>query len=203
MVGRSYSNTRWDVAVQHEKSTELRRFFAALSDETRLKIAAAIVDRSRAVGELATDLSVKDGVVAKHLSILVDAGLAVVETEDGAMRYRLDVDWLRSRRKFLLARDTEPLPTGAPGMPDADRVILSRFVDGERLMEIPTDNRKRLIVLAWLASQFDEGREYPEREVNEIIKRHHPDASALRRYLIDCRMMQRENGVYWRVPSES
>jgi hypothetical protein len=49
-----------------------------------------------------------------------------------------------------------------------------------------------------LAKQFEEGRRYPEREVNQIIKRHHPDCATLRRELIGARLMQREKGTYWR-----
>jgi hypothetical protein len=36
--------------------------------------------------------------------------------------------------------------------------------------------------------------------VNAIIKRYHPDTATLRRELIGNKLMQRENGVYWRVP---
>lgn len=40
---------------------------------------------------------------------------------------------------------------------------------------------------------------YTEREVNDIIGRHHPDFATLRRELIGARHMQRENVVYWRL----
>ena len=52
----------------------------------------------------------------------------------------------------------------------------------------------------WLVDFFDEGRKYVEQEVNEIIGQHHPDFSTLRRELIDQKLMQRERGVYWRIP---
>jgi hypothetical protein len=180
---------------------ELRKFFAALSDESRLKIAASIVDRPRTVGEIAADLSMKDAAVARHLAMLAGIGL-VIETQDGgSVRYQLDAGTLRSRRKDLLARERNPPPADNPGVPDGDRIILSRFLDGVRLKEIPSDRGKRMVVLSWLVNQFEEERRYREKEVNDIIKRHHPDSSALRRYMIDHRFMQRENGVYWRLPA--
>ena len=49
-------------------------------------------------------------------------------------------------------------------------------------------------------SQFDLGVTYAEANVNEIIKRHHPDCATLRRELIGYQMLQRENGLYWRKP---
>jgi len=35
--------------------------------------------------------------------------------------------------------------------------------------------------------------------VNAIIKRYHADTATLRRELIGNKLMQRENGIYWRV----
>jgi len=46
--------------------------------------------------------------------------------------------------------------------------------------------------------RFETGRRYPEKEVNAIISRHHPDFATLRRELIGARLMRRESGIYWR-----
>ncbi|MDB5097460.1 MAG: ArsR family transcriptional regulator, partial [Cyanobacteria bacterium RYN_339] len=68
----------------------------------------------------------------------------------------------------------------------------------ERLKEIPASRKKREVVLRWLADRFEIGPRYAEREVNEVIKRHHPDFATLRRELIGANLMQREAGEYWR-----
>jgi hypothetical protein len=74
-------------------------------------------------------------------------------------------------------------------------------VDPEgRLKTIPASRRKRWVVLKWLARQFDEGRDYPEAEVNAALQRRHWDSATLRRELIGHRMMGREAGVYRRLP---
>jgi hypothetical protein len=52
-----------------------------------------------------------------------------------------------------------------------------------------------------MVTQFEEGVRYSEAQVNETIKRYHPDSATLRRELIGNRLMQRENGIYWRVTS--
>jgi hypothetical protein len=51
--------------------------------------------------------------------------------------------------------------------------------------------------------KFDYGVQYPEKQVNEIIKRHHPDYALLRREMVDYGYMKREKGVYWRVHPET
>jgi hypothetical protein len=52
-----------------------------------------------------------------------------------------------------------------------------------------------------LAQNFEVGRSYPETEVNEILNRWHPDHAALRRQLVDARLLDRENSIYTRHPS--
>jgi dienelactone hydrolase len=81
--------------------------------------------------------------------------------------------------------------------------VLKDFFDGERLKEIPASRKKRSVILKWLANRFEYGVLYKEAQVNEIIQRHHEDASSLRRELISAKeqFMQRESGFYWRVPA--
>jgi hypothetical protein len=85
---------------------------------------------------------------------------------------------------------------------DYDARVLQSFVDpGGRLVTIPVQRKKRLAVLRWLVEDFQPGRRYPEREVNRILGRHHPDFAALRRYLVDEELMQRSRAIYWRTGS--
>lgn len=182
-----------------DPTTELLRFFAALSDEERLRIAGLLAGHEATVQEIATLLQMRPRAVARHLATLADAGL-VRSTQRGApSNWSLDIAALREQRKRLLARERAASPADEPGTPEWERSVLANFFDGELLAVIPANLKKRHVVLAWLVERFERDTRYPEREVNEIIKRHHPDSSALRRELIDHRYMQRENGVYWRV----
>lgn len=84
----------------------------------------------------------------------------------------------------------------------SDESVLENFVDGAgRLVRMPVQRKKRLVVLRWLAEDFQPGRLYPEAEVNRILGRRHPDFWMLRRYLVDEELMQRRRGVYWRAGS--
>jgi hypothetical protein len=83
---------------------------------------------------------------------------------------------------------------------ETDRVIRAFFRDG-RLVSIPARQGKRLVVLRVLREMcFPEDREYPEKEVNMRLALVHPDVAALRRYLVDSRLMARLNGIYRRLP---
>jgi hypothetical protein len=76
---------------------------------------------------------------------------------------------------------------------------LDRFLtpDG-RLHTVPSKHAKLLVVLDHLAQSFEPGKVYPERQVDEILQRFHPDHAALRRYLVDEQFLTREDGYYWR-----
>ncbi len=76
--------------------------------------------------------------------------------------------------------------------------VLTTFLKGDRLTKIPDTRKKRAVILRWLARQFEKDKQYPEREVNTIIKQYHPDCATLRRELIGAHLMRRERGIYWR-----
>jgi hypothetical protein len=87
--------------------------------------------------------------------------------------------------------------------------VLRRFIHNGRLLAMPAAHSKRLVVLDHLAGLFEPGRRYPEPEVNELLKRYHPDYALLRRSLVDDGFLDREDEpapsggrsvkVYWRT----
>lgn len=77
--------------------------------------------------------------------------------------------------------------------------ILETFFSGEELVEIPTNRRKRLVILERLSQDFEPGMRYSEAEVSRHLGRFNPDYAALRRYLVEENLMSRASGVYWRT----
>jgi hypothetical protein len=92
----------------------------------------------------------------------------------------------------------EPTDSAPPGWAkEADAKVLRAFFDGDRLVSIPVQRSKRLIVLRALAeSVFERKRKYPEKEVNQRLAVRYPDAASLRRYLVDEGFMSRKQSVY-------
>lgn len=75
--------------------------WTALGDPTRKAIFELLVDRPRAVGELAGELPVSRPAVSQHLRVLKDAGL-VVDRRAGTRRiYRVEPDGLAALRADL------------------------------------------------------------------------------------------------------
>lgn len=70
------------------------------------------------------------------------------------------------------------------------------------VMRWPSKAADKTLVLDFLAAKFETGRDYGEREVNDILKSHHSfgDWALLRRELIESGRLQRDAriGRYWR-----
>ena len=79
--------------------------------------------------------------------------------------------------------------------------MIATFVGADGMIaNLPASRRKRWVVEKWMMQGFEEGRDYPEKEVNTILQRHHWDSATIRREMIGYRMMARENGIYRRLP---
>jgi hypothetical protein len=77
--------------------------------------------------------------------------------------------------------------------------VLDVFVRDGRITSLPATRSKRLVVLDWLAQDFEPGQRYSEARVNAILERRHPDVATLRRYLVDEDLLDRDSGEYWRI----
>jgi len=89
--------------------------------------------------------------------------------------------------------------SGGPDAADDAKVIRAFFREG-RLVSIPARDRKKIVVLRHLRDLcFPEDRVYPEKEVNQRLALFHPDVAALRRHLVDFRLMTRDAGEYRRA----
>jgi hypothetical protein len=67
------------------------------------------------------------------------------------------------------------------------------------LSEFPKKEKRKIVVLRHLARQFEENRQYTEKEVNTLLKARFPDYVTLRRYLIEYGFMDRlpDGSRYW------
>jgi predicted transcriptional regulator len=177
----------------------LLQFFKALANESRLKLVGAIAQQERSVEELASILELKEPTVSHHLGKLKELRLVQMRAEGNTHYYRLDLNALQTMQKATLTA----LPVSQPIVDENiwETKVLNSFVENNKIQEIPASRKKRWIILKWLVQKFEFDRQYPEPELNAIIKLIHADTATLRRELVGCNMMQRENGIYWRVPT--
>jgi ArsR family transcriptional regulator, arsenate/arsenite/antimonite-responsive transcriptional repressor len=181
---------------------ERAALFRALAHPARLLILNLCWDRPRTGEELTGLLQLSAATVSHHLSVLDAAHLSTSEQAGHHRHIRTDRAAFSPTLEALL-RPGHPLPAGAsPTDPYAARVLRSFVRDG-RLTAIPAQRRKRDVVLAYLATEFEPGRAYPENEVNALLGVYHPDHATLRRELVDAGLLRRERGLYERVVGET
>ncbi len=193
--------------MKNEQFKILLRFFKALADESRLKIIGILASQECSVEELAALLQLKEPTVSHHLARLKELNLVSMRPEGNAHLYQLDSEALQNLSKEIftpekMASLVEDVSTQA-----WENKVLKTYIEGDfqnpeamqNLKEIPASRKKRLVILKWLVEKFEVGVKYPERTVNEIIKRYHPDCATLRRELVGYQLLVREQGVYWRL----
>ena len=66
--------------------------------------------------------------------------------------------------------------------------------------------KKQALMFEYLAEKFDEGRQYSESGVNEILNKHHTfnDPASLRRFMFGCKLLDRtlDGRSYWLVTED-
>jgi DNA-binding transcriptional ArsR family regulator len=191
--------------MQKELFHILLRFFKALADDSRLKIVGILANQECSVEELAMLLHLKEPTISHHLTKLNELNLVKMRSSGNTQLYKLDSEILQSISKEIFTSvEMDSLVEDEETQVWSNKV-LKNYISSDacanshpRLQEIPASRKKRLVILKWLANNFEVGVNYPEPKVNEILKRYHPDCATLRRELICHQLMQRENSVYWR-----
>ncbi len=164
----------------------------ALADDDRRVVFAALVLGAGSLDDVVRATGLARGAAANALARLVAIGLVI---EGGGALVVLGAAFQQAARHAL----ARPRSIEHEAEPPERRAVMDAFVAGGRLTKIPSAHAKRLVVLDWLAQNFEVGRSYTEPQVNEVLERRHADYVTLRRYLVDAGFLSREDGVYWRT----
>lgn len=186
-------------------NNELFHFFKAMADVNRLKIIGLLVDNSFSVEQLAVLLDLSASTVSHHLSILAGAGLVSAKAQSYYNVYSLDKSRIEHLSRCLLSPDTFKAFVQDVDENAYDRKIIHDFqLPNGHLKTIPAQRKKLLIILRWIVRDFDIGKQYTEKEVNQILARYHEDTASLRREMIGSHLLARKpEGVYWRPAPDS
>lgn len=196
-----------------EEQSFLKFSFKSLADENRLRMIGLLASREHTVRELASLLHVKEPTVSHHLSKLRTIGFVSLRAEGNQRFYRLNGDTLKRFKDAVnkleeLAPELmqEPNHEWVEQLPftDWEKKIVRDYTYAGRLRQIPAKEKKLLVIIKWLAIQFEPDRTYTEREVNAVITRFHDDYATLRRSLVSYGYMRRERGggQYWVTPED-
>ena len=180
---------------------ELLDFFKAMADANRLKIVGILAQQPSTVEQLAAMLELQASTVSHHLARLTQVGL-VSARERTAITMSTGwkpTRWKRWRSGCWLARRC-PAVAADVDLDAFDRKVLRDFTGSDgRLKSLPAQRKKLEAVLRYAVQRFEFDARYNERQVNEILSELHEDTAAMRRGMIEMRLMARDHGIYWRV----
>ncbi|MBQ9747085.1 MAG: metalloregulator ArsR/SmtB family transcription factor [Clostridia bacterium] len=170
---------------------EKLRLLKLLADETRIEILNILMREDSYVEKIACELSLTPATICYHLKKMEAAGVVNSARSQFYIIYSLNKEIFSQTLAEIVKKNA-----AASADEKYEKEVLSHFFKYGKLTQMPTQRKKREIVLAKIAESFEKGRSYDEKEVNEIIHRFHEDHCTIRREMIACGIMEREKETY-------
>jgi len=199
---------------EQSRDWPLLHLLKTVGDEHRLTMLRLMCGQERNVGEMAELLNISEPTVSHHISKLHSAGLLNLRMAGNQRFYRVNPKKLAQFKEMIAhieiapeekARDTSGnVWIDALDWDEADKKVLRDYTENGRLTHIPVKPKKEIVVLRWLATKFQPGLHYTEKQVNAIVTEIHEDYATLRRNLVEYGFMRRERGGgdYWLTPDD-
>jgi len=168
----------------------------ALSDNSRLRLLNSLIERPYYVEELAHRLNLAPSTVSFHLKKLEAAGLVKPTKEQYYIIYKIDDELFGLTLKELIHFDNIEKFLEDGRTDNYRRKVVKTFFKNGRLVRLPVQRKKQLIVLEEFACKFKPGKMYTEDNVNQIIKQSYDDYCTIRRLLIEVKKMKRDKQIY-------
>lgn len=171
-------------------------FLKLLADETRLSILNILMKEDSYVEKISCDLSLTPATICYHLKKMENAGIVNTSRSQFYIIYSLNRDIFDKPLIDLIRNDFD---VGTDLDEKYKKEVLSIFFRYGKLTHLPTQRKKREIVLKRIAEDFLQGQTYTEKQVNEIIHKYHQDHCTIRREMIAFGIMQRDHETYWLI----
>ncbi|MCT8139282.1 metalloregulator ArsR/SmtB family transcription factor [Anaerobacillus sp. CMMVII] len=181
----------------------LVNFHKTLGDKTRIQIISLLRDGPLHGQAIAGKLGLTAPTISHHITKLREVGIIYERREKNTIYFYLDEKKLAFKAGAILKLGaTDEKMMGDLNM-DEKYAILKNFLQNDgRLKTIPSQRKKRLVVLEHIVKGLEKGKQYSEKEINEHIKKFHDDFATIRREFIMCQFMYRQDGQYELNPEE-
>lgn len=180
----------------------LVNFHKTLGDPNRIRILTLLAAGPLHGQAIAGKLGLKAPTITHHMAKLRDTGIVYQRKDKNTIYYYID------EKKFRSYSEALPSMLYQSDHPKEDdtlktQAVINNFITADgTLKQIPSQRKKKIIILKHLISGLERGKKYPEKEINEYIKKFHPDYATIRREFIINHLMYRENNIYELNPEE-
>ncbi len=186
----------------------LQNIFKVLGNESRLRILQLLLEKSYCGEELARMMNLTSATISHHMKKLDETGIIFSKKEQYYTNYYVNEDILSNILQADIfysqtRRDDERAREAVDRYVKYQQKIIKDFFDQQgNLRSIPSQRKKRKVILQKIAESFEPGRQYSEMEVNLILAGFHEDFCTLRREMVGYQLMRRKDGYYRRVNNE-
>ena len=164
---------------------------SCVAEPERLRVVSALALGASTIPEVAAATGMEPRAVVRALRRLERAGLVSRSKDELTLHADLFKD---------AARQAAPDEPGEPLSADpATDAVLRAFTRDGRIISFPVQRARRRLLLEHVAAVFEPGVRYPEKEVDATLRAWYADHATLRRYLVDELLLDRADGLYWRI----
>ncbi|GAB1768795.1 metalloregulator ArsR/SmtB family transcription factor [Priestia aryabhattai] len=183
---------------------KLVNYHKAVGDPTRIRIISLLKKGPLHGQAIAYKLGLQPPTITHHISKLRDVGLVYQRRQGNIIYFYLDSERLEYNSKAILNIGEESMENQDSKINNQDKLsIVKNFINSDgTLKQIPSQRKKKNVILAYLIRDLHQGKTYKERDLNEYIKNYHEDYATIRRELIMQHFMYRQNGEYELNPKE-
>jgi hypothetical protein len=179
-------------------------FHKALGDLTRIRIIGLLKQGPLHGQAIAGKLGLKPPTITHHIAKLREVGLIRERRDKNTIYFSLNTKALEMSAKAILnigigGGDEMEMAVKAE---ERESIIKNFFTKEGKLKNYPAQRKKKLVVLEHMVKGLQVGKVYPEKEINAYLKQYHEDYATLRREMVMCQFMYRENNQYELNPVE-
>lgn len=169
----------------------------SLADASRLRVLNALLTKPQYVEELANRLNLAVSTVSFHLKKLENAGLVQKVKEQYYVVYTIRDNIFNLTLRELTSFNNLDQFIENERIQSYRNKVLKAFFKKDKLLKLPVQHKKKMIVLDEFIKKFKPGKKYNEEKVNDLIMESYEDYCTIRRLMIEEGIMVRENQVYW------
>lgn len=187
---------------------KLVNFHKALADPNRIRILHLLSGGEMNGQTLADKLGITPATVTHHAAKLREVGIVMERRDKNAIYFSLHDYMLQAHSTALLdfiyrGKEVAAVETTTDKNNKLrDAVLRNFFAKDGSLKQIPSQLKKKLIVLEHMVEQLDNGKKYTEKQINAFIQKFHPDFATIRREFIMHQYLYREQEIYEMNPRE-
>lgn len=172
--------------------------FKCLADKSRLRIINNLLNEAMYVELLAERLDLSPSTVSFHLKKLEACNLVTSKKEQYYVMYHVNKNVFDATLLSMIHTEKKDKVEDKRQQEYRDK-IFKAFMKNGKIIQIPVQLKKRLVLWEEILKCFEKDREYKEREVNIIIADFNDDFCTIRREMVGEGMFTRDQGIYKRT----